>query len=174
MKTIIGILTKSPHPQGRVGPREKQDWYRQCVDVVELHRKIPESEIVVTSALHIKGARREEEYYTEAILSLGDSVIALEKGVETIEQIRVFKEYISVHEAKLILSVTFTHFLRVVWLCFRAQLTVTKYKVSWGIPRPKEFVTDIILTFLYPILDILGKGTWFMEKVQARRKEGNF
>jgi hypothetical protein len=172
METIIGIISKSPHPIGRIGPTKYQDWYRQCIDVVKLNKKIPNSNIVLTSNLQINNARREEDYYSEIINGLSTNLITLNKGVETTEQLLVFKEY-SLNK-KLILSVTFTHFFRVWWIAKRIKLNVIKYKISLGIPRPKELITDIILTFLYPIIDLMGYSKWFIENVIKRRNSGKF
>lgn len=174
MKTIIGILTKSPHPKGRIGKVESQDWYIQCKQAALLHGKISNSQIVITSALQVKDALPEEKYYTDVLNHLGPNYISLGKGVETIEQLRIFKEYIEKNNSVLILLVTWTHFLRVKWLVYRVNLPICKYIISWGIPRPKELITDIILTFVYPIIDLIGKGEWFRRRVVDRREGGKF
>lgn len=174
METIIGIVSKSPHPQGRIGPLRYQDWYRQCIDVVKLNKEIPNSQLLITSNLQVKGAKREEDYYSEIINSFGRELITLNKGVETTEQLQVFKEYMLNRDAVLIISVTSIHFFRVFWIAKRIKLNVYKYKITFGIPRPKELITDIILSFLYPIIDILGLNDFFINNVVKRRNSGKF
>jgi hypothetical protein len=175
MKSVIAILTKSPHPEGRKGLVVLQDWYKECKDAVFLHKNTPNSEIVITSAVHINGAEREEKYYVDVLKQLGEeNIVVLGKGLETTEQLEVFKKYVEEKKAKLILIVTWTHFLRVLWMAKRMEIPVYKYKVSLGLPRPKELITDFIMTFVYPIYDLSGEKEVLIHWVKNRREGGKF
>src|SRR5689334_10546083 len=141
-KSVIAILTKSPHPEGRKGRKDLQDWYKECKDAFSLYKNTPESEVVVTSAVKINGAKREEDYYREVLEEMGINAVYLNKGLETTEQLEVFKKYVEENKAKLILIVTWTHILRVLWVAKRMKIPVSKYKISLGLPRPRELITD--------------------------------
>ena len=171
MKTILAIVTKSPWPKGRIGRIERQDWYQTCVMASYMHRTILDSEVVVSSATRVDGADNEEEYYKKIMCSLNTPLVALGKGNETIVQLKLFKEMATTESAKLILLTTWSHYLRVLWLCWRQKVKAEIIAVK-GIPRPTELITDIILTFVYPLVDICGLEKWFIRKVVNRRVKG--
>jgi hypothetical protein len=98
-------------------------------------------------------------------------IIVIEKTHETVEQIEIVTEYAKENNAKLIIISTFLHYLRVRWLC---RGFVVEHHGAFGIPRPREAVTDIILTLIFPVIDLIGKKKWFSEKVGMRRVKGIF
>lgn len=171
MKTILALVTKSPWPKGRVGKTHNQDWYQTCVTASHLQQKIKDSEVVVSSATTVLGAKQEEEYYIEAMKELDTPLITLGKGYETITQLKLFNEYTDEKSAKLILLTTWSHYPRIVWLCWRHRISC-KIKVSKGLPRPWELLTDVAIFFPYILLDLLGLEGWFIGKVTKRRQSG--
>ncbi|MEI6553928.1 MAG: hypothetical protein WCO09_05165, partial [bacterium] len=140
-------MTKSPWPKGRIGPVEKQDWFKTCVATSQMHQQITGSEVVITSSTKIVGADWEEGYYIKAMKSLGCPITTLGKGKESIAQLRLFQALAKEEKARLILIVTWSHYLRILWLCRRKRIRA-KIVVAGGFPRPWELFTDIIMTFL--------------------------
>lgn len=171
---IIVPITKSPHTKGRIGPRELQDWYRGLAKTVFLQRKFLESKILIISNVHIEGEEHEADIYNKALQDLGikrEDIIVIKDCYETIGQIDTLKKINREGSYKLVLVSTWLHFGRVWWLARGMHVT---HFIAFGIPRPRESLTDIFLTFLFPIVDILGKREWFRQKVITRRKEGKF
>lgn len=177
---IIAILPKSPHPEGRRGVLLKQDWFRQCELAVDMWND--DDSIVVASALQIKGADPEREYYSEAlaykfrgrkIKKCYDVATIINEGVETVGQIEAMYKFAKTQEGEFVMIVTFSHYPRVAWICRRHGINC-QLKVAWGIPRTRELFTDAILTIAYPILDLLELEPWFIRKVTERRLRGEF
>jgi len=171
-KTILGIVTKSPWPKGRRGSREKQDWYQTCIDAVCWKKVVQNAQIVVPCATQPTDGQREVEYYVQAVKELGGEIEAIDEGYETVAQIKIFGRLARERKSDLILFTTFTHYPRIAWICWWNKIPVKKLVVAWGIPRPREACTDLVLIFLYPMLDVLGLMDWFITKVINRRLEG--
>ncbi|MBI2474669.1 MAG: YdcF family protein [Candidatus Taylorbacteria bacterium] len=145
---------------------------------VDLEKKILEHggspDILVLSAVHIKGSRAEADYYVEALKKLGAQNVSIERrGFDTIGQLQIAKAIAAEKKADLIIISTATHYLRVRWLCI-TEAVKAKHYITSGIPRPREAITDIILTFLFPIIDILGLRKKYLALISTRRKSGKF
>jgi hypothetical protein len=173
MKYIIWPVAKNP-ATGRIGPKKFQDWYRGCVKAVKIEKKLLANgdsvKIAVVSAVHIKDKPAEADFIFSALEELGAKNIHIDlKSYETIGELEAVQEIAIKENAELIIISTFGHYLRVRWL---ARKISAKHFVAFGIPRPKELITDIILTFLFPIIDLLGKRDWFRKKVESRRENG--
>ncbi len=168
---LILPLTKSPHQTGRIGPREKQDWHRGLVKAKDLQEKTG-GKILVISNVHIAGERHEADLYDMALRELDvsdENIMIVRKAQETIEQIEIAQRISDDLEKDLIIISTFLHYLRVRWLCLGQKFD---HCIAFGIPRPKEAVTDIILIFIFPFLDLVGLRNWFLEKITKRRVSG--
>lgn len=171
---IILPLPKSAHPSGRVGPIEVQDWYRGLVKATLLLEKYRPAKILVLTAFHAVGEEPEMAIYLSALKRLGvdkNDIIVIEKARETIEQIEISTNYVKENNAELVIVSTFLHYLRVRWLCRGLNI---EHHIAFGVPRPYEAVTDIILTVIFPIIDLLEKKKWFSEMVGKRRAKGKF
>lgn len=171
---LIVPITKSPHIKGRIGPVELQDWYQGINKAVLLFSRLPNSKILVISNVHISGEEHEADIYQRVLneKSVEDKDLIIRKECfETIAQIDAIKKIAEEQNYKLVFVSTFLHFPRVWWLA--RGMNVAHY-IAFGIPRPREALTDIVLTFLFPIIDIFGGRIWFQEKVIARRKEKVF
>ena len=173
MKYLIFPLTKNP-AFGRFGPVKMQDWYRTCVRAVSLERQLitdgNEAEIIVLADVHYKGYRHETEYYTEALMALGaKNVRTIKQCYETIGQIEFVIQLATKEQSKLIVISTFAHYLRAARLL---KGRAVYHHIAFGLPRISELATDAILTFLFPVLDLMGGREWFKNKVIARRKTG--
>lgn len=168
---LILPLTKGPH-SGRIGDEKLQDWWRGLVKAKNLMEKFPSSKILVLSAVHIAGEKAEAKIYLETLHRMGvgdDKIMFLEKAQETMEQVEIAKKIAAWEKMELLVVSTFLHYPRVRWL-FRG-FRVRHYGV-FGIPHPREAITDIILIVLFPIIDLLGKREWFRTKIVGRRESG--
>ncbi|HWB33881.1 MAG TPA: ElyC/SanA/YdcF family protein [Candidatus Paceibacterota bacterium] len=169
---LIVPLTKSPHATGRYGPRAWQDWYRGLLKARNILSASPDSCILVISAVHITGEKSEEELYVKALEELGvkrGKLVVIRKAQETIEQIRIAVDMGRSLGLQPVFISTWLHYPRVRWLCRGMQ---ARHVVAWGIPRPREAITDVVLAFLFPVIDLAGKREWFLNRVTKRRMMG--
>lgn len=173
-ESIILPLTKSPHQSGRMGPVEVQDWYRGLVRAKELLHELKPAKILVLANVHITGEKGETDLYLDALHTLcvpDEDILVVREGQETIEQIEIALALAKREGARLLIISTFLHYLRVRWLCRGEPV---EHYIAWGMPRPREILTDTLLTALFPLIDIMGGREWFLEKVKARRLSGRF
>lgn len=173
-KYFIVPITKSPHKRGRLGPVQLQDWYQGVKKAVTLFRRTPNSTVLVISNVHIQEEEHEADIYKKTLSKFNihdENLLVVKDCYETIGQIDMIKKIAKEQSYKLIFISTFLHFPRVWWL---ARGMNVKHCVAFGLPRPREAITDIILSFLFPIIDVLGGRVWFQEKVVGRREEGKF
>lgn len=169
---VIYPVSKSPYPTGRVGAVEKQDWYRGLVKARELSQRLPNSRILIVSATRILGEKSDVWMYLAGLQSLnvaGDQKVVLDLGHETVGQIEAAVAYASQVGGKLVVVSTFLHYPRVRWIC---RGITAEHHIVFGIPRPREVLTDLALMVLFPVIDILGGRDWFVRKVRARRERG--
>lgn len=173
---IILPLSKSPHASGRIGNKEMQDWYQGLVLAKSLlNRYQSDSKILVLTALQVKGEKSEQEMYLSTLFKLGikkDDIIVVNMGIETIEQVEGAITIAQEHNAELVIISVFLHYPRVRWLS-RGHKEIY-HKIVWGIPRPREVVTDLILMFIFPAIDMLGLKMWFLKNLKERRSGGKF
>jgi hypothetical protein len=167
VKQKIVILTKSPWPEGRIGKEENQDWFKQCIIASRLKNEM--NEIIVTSSTKV-GELTERYYYFDAMLRLGIRIKIFDKGCETISQLEEIKKIAG--ESEFFLIVTWTHFFRVKYLLKQMEMPNASIITAWGIPRPKELVTDVILTIASPIMYWFNLTEKFLNYTNARRASG--
>ncbi|OGZ43903.1 MAG: hypothetical protein A3J55_00525 [Candidatus Ryanbacteria bacterium RIFCSPHIGHO2_02_FULL_45_17b] len=175
-ETLIVPLTKSPHPRGRIGPTRWQDWFRGLRRAVTIAKVIPNAEILILSNVRVANQPHEADLYSEALAEMGViSFRVIRECYETIEQINYSIDLAIQERKNLIFVSTFLHYLRVEWLILthpdRKLVEVKHYSVL-GIPRPKEALTDIVLTVLFPLIDLVGGRQWFLRAVNSRRLTG--
>ncbi|HUQ30352.1 MAG TPA: ElyC/SanA/YdcF family protein [Candidatus Paceibacterota bacterium] len=173
---IILPLTKSAWPGGRVGSLYLQDWYQGLLKAVELVRESAgPAFVLILSAVQTPPEPSEVDVYLTALNELGVDVndfMVIREEVETIGQLEYANRLAQARGARLIVISTWTHYPRVRWLCRGRQF---EHHCVWGIPRPREAVTDIVLWLVFPILDsIPGGRDWFLRKVHVHRKSGKF
>lgn len=167
------MLPKSPFPEGRIGPERMQDWFGQCVLAIKLAEALDEeTEIITSSEFQTDEGVSDETQYEKIIkYRFNENLGILSQGRESVGHITAMSEYAKKQQAKFILVVTWVHYPRMLWVAFREHVDVD-LRIAFGIPRPKEMVTDVILTFLYPVLDLMGLKQKFLERVGARRVTG--
>lgn len=174
MKELIVPLTKCPHEQGRIGPREKQDWFQTVLLSKKLLAKYPEAKIAIISSFIPAGQKSEVSLYLEAIDEISisrESVRVIPEGYETIGQIEVLEKIQRKEHARIFLISTPFHFPRIWWLCKRMRVKV-RHHIAFGLPQIKGAIIDIALTAIYPILDLCGLKFRFKEGLVKRRKNG--
>ena len=172
MPHLIVPLSKSSWREGRIGPVEWQDWYRGFVRAACFARILPDSRIVVISDVRVAGGAHEHERYRFAAAREGvppETMVYVRATHETIEQIAIAARMAKEQGAKLIIVSTWLHYPRVRWL---ARGVPAKHYAAFGIPRPYEAVTDIVMTFAMPVIDLLGLRPWFQRKTRERRQRG--
>ena len=153
-----------------------QDWYRGCVKAARLQQRLMKSgdtcSIVVTTDVHLNGCWHDAQYYARALRKSGAVKYQFTwNGYETIGELEAAKGFAASQGAQLIVVTTFAHYLRVAYLMRKAGIRAKHY-CAFGLPRWKEMVTDVILTFAFPLIDLCGKREWFVRLVVARRKTG--
>jgi hypothetical protein len=172
MKFIVP-LTKSPAPsRGRIGPTKWQDWYRGLVLTAKLVKKNPDSKILIISDFKVPNCRTDAVIYTQALLKLGvpsGRIKIIRREFETCGQIEVALDIAKENEVVFISSLL--HSPRVLWLTFGIQNCQRK-TIFFGIPRPDEALTDIVLAGLFPLIDLCRLRKWFLTKVTNRRATG--
>ncbi len=172
-KTIIVPLTKSPLPdKGRIGPREKQDWYQSLILAKKLLAANENSFIYIISKVRIKGVLPEADLYEQTLEKLDvpkEKIVTIRRAYETTVQCRIAFEEAERENANLIIISTPFHYPRVRWIC---RGKAAKHYIAWGQPRIKEMCTDIILIILFPLLDLLGLDTFFRNLVNSWRIRG--
>lgn len=131
-----------------------------------------EVEIIVISDFQMAGCRHEADYYREALEKLGGrNIREIREFPETlggtIGQVEIIKQL--GQNAKMIVISTFAHYPRVRWLCRELGF---KHYAAFGIPRLSELISDSILTFLFPLLNLCGGREWFKRWVGSRQEGG--
>ncbi len=184
---IIIPVTKGPHPKGRFGPKEKQDWYRSLAKAVTIARK-RKSGILIISAMKIIGEEGEADTYRAALLEMGleetadfsvmlgdcsdGKFIIIRECCETIGQMEEIALLARNFGFMPVFVSTLLHYLRVRWLAW--GIRSEHYCSFKGRPRPREAITDLILTMAFPILDLLGLREWFQGCITKHRAGGKF
>ena len=171
---LIVPLTKSPWQRGRIGRLEYQDWYRGLIKAITYRGTSDKIAIISGFKSNQAAGMSEIEFYREALEALRfdpQHAIYSDHGLETTSQIRLAHEMARALKARLVIVSTWTHYLRVRWIARGINAT---HVIAWGLPRPRELLTDILLTFVYPIIEIAGAHTRFIERVHQRRREDVF
>ncbi|HEY4511801.1 MAG TPA: hypothetical protein VJH55_03100 [Candidatus Paceibacterota bacterium] len=189
-RKLIVPLTKSSFAK-RLGPEKFYDWVRGLKKAHKLCDR--DDTVLVVSAVHIEGFKSEAVIYKEVLLEwgiteqeieevsvgqrlmLGDkNFVILEEAQETIGQLEIAYDIAEQNRMKLVVVSTWTHYLRVAWLLWRGPNRNYRHYIAWGVPYLREAITDAILTLLFPLIDLAGRRSWFLDKVTRRRKSGKF
>lgn len=183
MKRIVPIM-KSPCEMpgqkwwrgGRIGPKEKQDWYLGLLSAVRLFKaeESDEAVICVASENRFHGLL-ETDVYVDALRELGVPLKSIEvyaEGRETIGQIAAVMKRCKPLTDTVVLIASLLHWPRCCYLMGDYSPKNHKCIPCSGLPRPSEAVTDIVLNGLFPIIDLLGGREWFLRKTTQRRAAG--
>src|SRR3989344_2864013 len=148
--TIIVPIIKSPHSKGRIGPEKFQDWFRGLKKAVSIAIK-SDGEILVISDAQYTNQSHESDLYCKALAKLSQiRHRVIRNGRETTEQVDLSFKLAEVEKKELVFISTFFHYPRVqllIWRCKSKKLKVrVSHYISFGIPRPREMLTDIAFT----------------------------
>lgn len=172
--SMYGIVVKSPWAAGRWGQRSGQDWYRQCV--IATRWADPQKDVIaVYSANMLPGTSTPEvDLYQQAVKEIdGRDVDVAARGTETVSHICALAEHAHELQTDLVLVTTWTHWLRVRYIAHRYGIRA-RFLTAWGLPRPRELVTDAFLAILYPLICMLGRERAFLDGLEQRRQSGKF
>ena len=163
---IIVPLTKTPWQAGRIGKRERQDWYQGCALAKELLDRLKAegklAKIFILSAFQAKGQATERALYREALQELGvgpGDIETIHHGLETIGQVEYLDTFAKAGYVIHLISVETQHDR--VRLLTR-EMGFLHYKAC-GIARPSDRRTDRILDILFPALDRIHARKIFLK-----------
>ncbi|KND47927.1 MAG: hypothetical protein AB199_04185 [Parcubacteria bacterium C7867-004] len=174
--SIIFALHKSPYPK-RKGPSHWADWYRGCLKAVDIQRVLDASgvtsEMLVLTDAQYKGGLHEVDYYTAAFDELGaHNVRVIRKCYETVRQIEMALQISQNEDKDLIVISTWVHYLRVCWLLRGSGAT---HRIAFGIPNLQYAIADVILTFAFPVIDLVPGGRErFVAYAEDKRFKGEY
>lgn len=178
-RIIIVPLIKSPHSKGRIGPDKWQDWYRGIKKVVSIAKHKVVSDLLILSNAQYTNQLHEADLYIGVLAKLGATtdvnIRVIRECYETTEQVNRSFELAVGEKKELVFVSTFSHYPRVQWLIWRYKNAVpvkVRHCIVFGVPRPREMITDIALAVLFPLIDIFGGRQWFLEAVNKRRIKG--
>lgn len=179
-KTLCLPLSKSLWPDGRFGPWRLQDGYRIVKEAVILANNRETDGTLLLTATEPKDSPKSELDYMLEVTASEDlrsgHLYVVSQCFDTPSQISYAIRLAKLSDyGKLLILCSPLHYLRVRWIVSRMptdlDLEITCNMV-FGIPRPKEVITDLILIFIYPIIDTLGCDTWFRSYTEKRRSRG--
>lgn len=173
MKVFVAIIPKSPLPQqGRIGGITKQDWYKTCLLAKSISVKYSNCPIYISSAFQNEGVM-EADFYQNTLENIATPAVIIKgyDGMETVGHLGSIFDFAKRQELTPIIICTYLHAPRVNFISSRFKYGYELLSAS-GRPRPKEAITDIILTFLFPLIYYAGKEKWFIKKTTGRRQEG--
>jgi vancomycin permeability regulator SanA len=164
-------VCKSPFTKGRIGEARHQDWFQGLKKAVRLSKKLRAKTLVI-SGFTATGSMSEADCYRRALCALGngdDEMVLIRQGQETTEELEIAINLAEEENAKLVVVSTLFHYPRVRWICRGKK---AEHHMAIGLPRPKEMITDIILWFVYPIIEKIGKKDEFTNWLKNRRDGG--
>ena len=173
---VVFILPKAPVPkEGRIGPDTWQDWYRATELAVKIFRERSGMCLLIATDFIVSDEGSEGESYLKTLKDLGvqdSEVVFIREGSETIEQLHVADRFARAAGRPLIIVHVPIHALRVWYLCIKDEIRASCRMRLISIPKPKYFLIDLILTFLFPILDLFGLRAWYLDRLKQRRLRG--
>lgn len=171
-------IAKSNWPEGRVGPAKLQDSYRIQKKAVDLALAGKVDTVLVFSDFKPKNVKKIElNCMIDTCKAEGlpdDKMIIKSVGYDTLSVLKYAIDFSLENNADLVIISSQFHYPRVRWMAWRLNKghVNLQHKVAFGIPRPMEGITDFILIFIYPIIDLIGLSSWFTKTVQKRRNKG--
>ena len=171
MANLLVPLTKSPWSKGRWGKKENQDWYVGLVKTKNYLNEREGDRIALISNVYGENQEYEIDIYKRNIMDLGVSeecLICAKECFETSGQINRAIELSKELDLNLVLISSAFHYPRVMWLVGDENV---EHLIFFGIPRPLELITDMILSFVYPVIDVFGLNEVFTRLVIYKRRK---
>jgi hypothetical protein len=160
---LIYPIAKNPDPCGRMGPRDRQDWYRACQEAVAFADAAAGSQQANGIRILTLSARtdpvNELEWYRKALHEIGlplQQLTEIAECTETTCQVRLTLGIADKSDEPLYVFATWLHWPRVAWLYwwYNAHGVTVRVYPAFGLPRWPDALTDIILTALVPLINI--------------------
>ena len=184
--TVFMAMSKSAWPEGRTGDPKRQDWYLVVEEAVRLYKDFGgpwDILIGVTGFTNAGSSNPEILYYKKAFedfgLVEGKNFFLIPDGIDTTTQLRAAYEFAALRNADLTIVSTLLHIDRVRWITWWDKINNLHHlKIvhftpkELGISRKEEVKNDIILKYLFPVIDILGMRQVFLKYVEKRRASG--
>ena len=172
-------LSKSSWLEGRIGPEKYQDCYRLVKKSIDLLNTKRVDKILLLSEFKSKQSNKSElEYLIDVCKkhNVNNDNLYIEKyGYDTFSQLKFAFDLCKKEKEDLLILSSLSHYPRVVWTSHRMNRKYNikiKNKIVFGIPRLQDVVFDIVLLFIYPIIDICGYADKFTEYTKTRRDKG--
>lgn len=172
-------LSKSSWMNGRIGPERYQDCFVIIKKSIDLLNENKINKILLLSDFHAKKAEISEMNYMLKICKqynvLNENIIIEDYGYDTLSQIKFTLNLCKQNDESLIIISSVLHYPRVVWICWRLNKKHNikiKNKIGFGIPRLDDMFFDILLMFLYPVIDLCGFSENFSLTIKRRRNSG--
>lgn len=173
-------LSKSSWPEGRIGKEESQDYFIIVKNSIDLLKNNKVDKILLLSNFKYKNANKSELDNMIDICnkhSVDKNKLHIEEyGYDTLSQLKFTLDLCSRNKDDLLIISSFTHYPRVKWIAWRINKKYNvnvKHKIGWGIPRIHDFIYDIPLIFIYPVVDLLGLSNKFSNIIRVRRGNGH-
>ena len=171
-------IAKSNWPEGRVGPEKLQDSYRIIKVAVNFVKNETVDKLLIFSAFktkHVKKIELDCMIDTCKFEKLPEGkMIVRSVGYDTISVIQYAIDVCKDDSADLLIVSSQFHYPRIRWITSRMDTkgVLVTHKMVWGITRPQETLTDILLIFIYPVIDLFGFSLWFTNHMKIRRDKG--
>lgn len=133
----------------------------------------PEDHILVVTAFRTPDGT-EEEHYRAAFAELGvrdDKLTVIARGLETVEEIEMAASFAHKRGDELMIVFTFTHGLRVPFLCAWRHVKARGY-AAWGLPRLMDLIVDPVLGLYFPLFCFFGSDRAFLNNLKRKRRAG--
>lgn len=159
-----GILNK------RFGPERWQDWFQVFLKATKVARELS-AQILITSSFEVSGTAEADIFITllQNLNFQHTQILEKRTATETIGHLETALTVAEELNAQLIVVSSNFHYFRALWLCRNKNV---KHIWVWGLPLPRELLTDLILSVVFPPIHILGMEKRFRQLIENRRKKG--
>jgi hypothetical protein len=171
-------LSKSTWIEGRIGPEKYQDYFLIVKKSINL-LKNKSGQILLLSDFKSKQAKNSELENMINIcksFNVNESRIIVKKyGYDTLSQIEFSLDLCKETKNDILIISSLLHYPRVRWITYRINKKYNIYvehKMALGIPRVNDLVFDIVLMFVYPVIDMFGYSEKFTNHMKIRRDKG--
>lgn len=172
-------LSKSSWLEGRIGPEVYQDCHRIVKISIDLLNKNKVGKILLLSDFKSKQSSMSElEYITDICKknNVDSGKLHIEKyGYDTLSQLNFTLDLCNKNKMDVLIISSLLHYPRVRWIVYRINKKYrvnVEHKVALGIPRIRDAFCDMILVFIYPIIDLCRYSEKFTNHMKIRRDKG--